>query len=239
MIAYPKKLCGHAGCRSLGTHGRFGASQFAARYCESHVPQVNSTSSSDYVDVVQKPCSECNFLEVLRNGICSTCDPTARRVYVHAKENRVRDVFDARGLVYFSRDKVVDGGVCDRYRPDFLFDAGTHFVVVEVDENQHMSYAEACERNRMLSVWQSLGMRTVFLRYNPDAYEPAASGASKKRPRPREREDVLCSWVSHLLMPSGDPLHRGNCCEALYLFYDGYDEVGAAPVPLAKLEGEM
>ena len=229
MIAFPRKRCAEGGCNALGTHGKIDGSRNSARYCEAHAPVGGS-----YVDVVQRRCTSCGMLDVLRLGLCGDCDPVARRKYEHAKENRIRDVFLARGLAFASRDNMVDGGTCYRYRPDFVFDAGTHFVVVEVDENQHISYPEACEKTRMLAVWQSLGLPTAFVRYNPDAYM-TKDGSRGKMPT-KKREDVLCSWVSHLMEPGGNPAARGSCCEELRLFYDGHDERCVAPTSLAAIE---
>jgi hypothetical protein len=232
MIAFPKKRCTKECCSSLGTHGIIEASKNTSRYCEEHAPNTGG-----YVDIVQRRCEKCQTLDALRNGLCSNCDPVARRTYEHAKENRVRDVFNARGLVYMSHDKVVDGGACDRYRPDFVFDAATHFVVVEVDENQHQNYAETCEKNRMLSIWQSLGLPTIFVRYNPDSYAP--NDISIPKARGKDREEALCSWVSHLMKPQENPLARGNCCEVLYLYYDGYDAASVAQRSLASLANHV
>jgi hypothetical protein len=225
MIAFPRRKCSEESCKNIGTHGNIAGGR--SRFCEDHAPH-------DYVDIVQKKCSSCGLLDVLRGGLCSDCDPEIRYVFEHAKENRIRDVFDSRGFVYCSHDKVVDGGYCNMYRPDFIFDATTHFVVVEVDENQHKGRPSECERNRMLSIWQSLGLYTIFLRYNPDNYEPRYT--SNPMVRGKQREGVLCSWLSHLIKPDGNPLSRGNACEVFYLYYDDHDDSCIIPKCLAEME---
>ena len=113
----------------------------------------------------------------------------------------------------------MDRGECVRYRPDFVFDAGTHFVVLEVDENQHMSYNCDCEQHRMINLSQAMGMPTVFVRYNPYGYK-APNGS--KAARAREREDALCEWLTRMRKPESRRANRGSFCDGLYLYYDGY-----------------
>ena len=209
MISRPRKRCAHEMCREIGTHATFESSN--KRFCEDHIP-----SEGEYIDFVQRLCDYCALPGILRNGLCETCDPVKRKTYEHAKEMRVRDVLRANGLVFVSHDKVVDGGSCVRYRPDFLFDAGTHFVVVEVDENQHQERACECEQTRMVNIAQALGLATVFVRYNPDRYDP---GDGSKPLSQTKREKVLVDWITHLLGTS--PTSRGAFCDAVYLFYDG------------------
>ena len=65
--------------------------------------------------------------------------------------------------------KVADG--CSRKRPDILIDMGSHVIVVEIDENQHMAYDTSCENRRLMEISRDLGHRPiVFIRFNPDAY---------------------------------------------------------------------
>lgn len=78
---------------------------------------------------------------------------------------------DANEFEYISCDTIVEQGECFKYRPDFLIDCNTHFVVLEIDENQHKDRADECETVRMMiNIFQSLGMPTKFIRYNPDKY---------------------------------------------------------------------
>ena len=81
--------------------------------------------------------------------------------------------FDINNFKYISSDKIIDNGVCGKERPDFLFEANSkgHYVIVEVDEKQHSGNLEACECSRMVNISQSLGMPTIFIRYNPDEYK--------------------------------------------------------------------
>jgi hypothetical protein len=106
-------------------------------------------------------------------------------------------------------DKPV-GGECGRYRPDFLYDAVTHFIVVEVDEDQHDGYDPDCERVRMINIVKSVGMRCVFVRYNPDAFH--VDGRTI-RVREKKRHDLLLKKIRECMTsPTSD---------VVYLYYDG------------------
>ena len=53
-----------------------------------------------------------------------------------------------------------------------LCDMGSHVVIVEIDENQHMDYECSCENKRLMQLSQDIGHRPlVFVRFNPDDYE--------------------------------------------------------------------
>jgi hypothetical protein len=68
----------------------------------------------------------------------------------------------------FIHDKQIKNDCCLKYRPDFLFDCDTYFVILEVDEDAHESYAQECEIIRMNNITIGLGLPTLFIRYNPD-----------------------------------------------------------------------
>ena len=198
------------------------------RYCEVHIP-----AGGEYVDIVQKPCSSCGLLDIIRNGFCETCDPKRRRLYEHARETRVQEVLDANNIPYLSRDKMVDNGVCMKYRPDFLFDAGSHFVVLEVDEHQHQSYACQCEQQRMVNISNGLGLPTTFVRFNPDKYIP---GDNTKPKATKAREAVLIEWLRYLLETRHSPSTREAFCDTLYLFYDGHTHTSITFNTLISME---
>ena len=68
-------------------------------------------------------------------------------------------------------DKRIDGG-CSKRRPDGLLDIGTHSIVIEIDENQHISYDNECDNRRTMEIFRDLGNRPlVYIRLNPDSYK--------------------------------------------------------------------
>jgi hypothetical protein len=67
---------------------------------------------------------------------------------------------------------------CSRSRVDFRLDFTFFQVIIEVDENQHKSYGEACELTRLLEVVNSAGgIPLMIFRINPDKYKQ--NGVSK------------------------------------------------------------
>jgi hypothetical protein len=65
-------------------------------------------------------------------------------------------------------DRRVNGG-CSKKKPDFFFELLTHVIMVEVDENGHMSYDQSCENKRMMELSEDIAHRPlVFIRFNPD-----------------------------------------------------------------------
>ena len=58
---------------------------------------------------------------------------------------------------------------CSQKRPDVYFELIKHCVIVEIDENQHLSYSEICECARINEIVNGIGGKSVILiRYNPD-----------------------------------------------------------------------
>ena len=206
MIRYPKKRCSKWRCMHVGTHEKN-----ADRYCETHAP-------ADAINLALRPCTSCGLMDVLVDGKCDSCDPERIKRVRHVKEQRVACLLDREGIRYV-HDKILDGSQCGLERPDFVIDCGTHLVILEVDENQHDTYACACELARMINLAQVAGMPTTFVRYNPDVYESRHKCVTNG-----ERLEVLASWLKVVMHHSPVETH-GAVVDVLYLFYDDYDPV--------------
>ena len=97
-----------------------------------------------------------------------------------------------------------------------MFDAGSHFVVVECDKHQHRSKeVYDCENVRMWQIVQSLGLSAVFIRYNPDAFKDHTG--KKTFFHDTDREAVLVSRV-RILLDMGPSQHF---LSVMYLYYNG------------------
>jgi hypothetical protein len=204
MISYPTKEC--KSCKQLGTY-----ELASIRYCEDHKPDGSQNLG------LQK-CTSCGLDDILTNGKCSTCDPVIIELQQHAKENHIRDIFNANGLDQFIHDKMLEGPICGRERPDFQFDCGTHFVYVEVDENQHKSYPCECEQIRMINLVEARGIPVRFIRYNPDSYQPITGQSIITN---NQREKKLIEYVKYAMNHS--PIEDTMFANVLYLFYDEYN----------------
>jgi hypothetical protein len=83
------------------------------------------------------------------------------------KEHKVKTLLEEKNFE-FAHNKQINNDCCLKYRPDFLFDCCSYFVVLEVDENAHKDYDKDCEIVRMNNISTGLGLPTLFIRYNPD-----------------------------------------------------------------------
>jgi len=91
------------------------------------------------------------------------------------KEHLVRDrlIEEFKDSITMRFDKIVEGG-CSNKRPDISIDFGSHCLMIEIDEHQHVNYA--CEQRRMQELYEDIGFRNiVFLRFNPDAYQEGST----------------------------------------------------------------
>jgi hypothetical protein len=72
----------------------------------------------------------------------------------------------------------------------------------------------------MVNLWQALGLRTHFLRYNPDKCDgtPTTEG---------QRRATLLRWVNWMTTSLGD---SDTACDVRYLFFDGWDGT-VEPIP--------
>jgi hypothetical protein len=158
-----KRLCRVPNCDKRATYGK---KRYQGEHCASH-KEVNE------FDINSIRCEGCGLFTVSKRPyLCEYCKPeSAKRK--KTKEMLVVKFFQEQEMKFIHNKSV--GASCGSYRPDLLFDAGTHFVVVEVDENQHKNiasndrYGNICERVRENNIFIALGLPTVFIRYNPDA----------------------------------------------------------------------
>jgi hypothetical protein len=205
MITSPTKPCQTTSCKQLGTHESNGT-----RFCEDHKPP-----HAENLGIAT--CISCGLDDILTNGKCNTCDPTIQKIRQHSKENRIKDILTAAGFK-FIHDKMLEGPLCGRERPDFQIDCGSHFVYIEVDEHQHQSYACECEQTRMINLVHARGMPVRWIRYNPDYYEPIKG---QRYITQEKREKKLIEYVTYAI--NHTPQEDGVLSNVVYLFYDEYD----------------
>lgn len=208
MIRHPTKRCEE--CKELAIYGYKKPS-----HCESH-------KLDDHINLIEHKCKSCNLLNILlESDLCEYCDPINSKRYRKAKEMKVKDFFDTNDVHYDTQDRIVDRGECGMERPDFLFDCGTHFVIVEVDENQHNSRDSECEKKRMINISQSLALPTWFIRYNPDKYKRKNSIKNVEGDNHNRRMKKLLLWLNHCKNNIPD-----TYLKAVYLYYNDWDGHG-------------
>lgn len=213
MIKYPRSRCVNSSCNNQSIYG-----YTLPLHCESH-------RRDDEYNLVERLCVNCNLLDVLDDKKhCSQCgDFKFRRVHL-AKQKEIKALLDSNKIKYESYDRVIDTQ-CGLERPDFLIDCKTHKVVLEVDENQHNSYNEDCERVRMINISQSLGMPVIFLRYNPDKFKKPFK--FDKRVTKKYKQGFLLEWLNHI--KTMEPENEHEFLRVVYLFFDNFNP-GDIPV---------
>ncbi|MCK9608150.1 MAG: hypothetical protein M0R33_17030 [Methylomonas sp.] len=72
----------------------------------------------------------------------------------------------------------------------------------------------------MVNIANSLGMPTIFIRFNPDTYRFAAICAASKKATPKQRHEQLLRLLLEEIVR--DP-HAIQPIEVIYLYYDGCD----------------
>ena len=138
-------------------------------------------------------------------------------------------------------DDKIFNSKCVNRRPDRLYDMGTFYLIVEVDENQHKDYkcvnTKYIEEVRMIQIADSLGMETIFIRFNPDNFRVGNKLCRKYNMTKRLK--VLRKWLLHFDDYVPDKNYGG--IKSLKLFYDEYDETNTDirhidPMVIRKLQ---
>lgn len=143
----------------------FGLSQ--ANFCESH-------KGFEDIDQREEKCALCGLCGQLdEQNRCRDCNPDNMERMIKQKQIKVQKwLNDNHETPYTLTDKrvFVYGLGCIRQRPDFLYDFPTHVIILEVDEDQHKKRS-TCDETRMINIAQIFGRKTIFIRYNSDAYK--------------------------------------------------------------------
>ena len=181
-----------------------------------------------------KKCVNCGRDKELLNkdGLCGMC--CDKPFYDESKRlNKIKETI----MVKYLRENIEEGNeiladriidsICNLYRPDILYDCGTHIVVVECDEFQHKKYNwENCatnrslehkEEKRMYEIMVAYGLPAIFVRWNPDNFK--VNGTVNKKYNNSKRLDMLVKWVNYYMKMEVEP-------GVIYkkLFYDEYEE---------------
>lgn len=209
MLKKPKNRCMAEGCREWSTHG--------VRQPE----RCNAHAWSGDANLVESECLSCGLVMMLDTaGKCEYCDgQTAKRAKL-AKQREVVQFIDhcMHEHPYTSVDRVpFDLKDCGRKeRPDVLWDLADRVVILEVDEEQHRGRPCECEQARMMNISQALGCeRTLWIRYNPDAF----TSDDARRWNKARRLELLRRWLVW-----GFTADLEHTISVVHLFFDGFRE---------------
>ena len=110
------------------------------------------------------------------DGLCNRCycftnpDGPIVRNY-KTKENYIINGIKLQfpNLPWVVDKRILDG--CSKRRPDLLLHLGSHAIIVEIDEYQHVGYECECDNRRTMEISADLNhIPIVFIRFNPDGY---------------------------------------------------------------------
>lgn len=223
MIKNPTARCKTKPCKELALFGLL-----KPEHCEMHKEPLE-------INFVEKECVSCGLSNILGlDGRCEFCNPQNIRNTYLSKQKIVEDFLRANNCI-FSSDQTIDRGECGRERPDILFFAGLHAVIIEIDENQHSDRLCECEQTRMINIWQGLAMPVWFLRYNPDVYKKSSDQKRCEHESRGKRLFKLKEWLDYALVHN--PIEFGNAVNVMYLYYDGYQDSDSFQC-LQKLEDD-
>jgi hypothetical protein len=114
-------------------------------------------------------CQNCSLFRVnsYSKYLCSYCNPE-KAIRQKTKEMKVKTLLEEWSYNFVYNKKCNLYNSCRTYFPDFLFDNNTFFLILECDEYAHTTYDTSCERIRENNICYSLGLPSIFIRYNPD-----------------------------------------------------------------------
>ena len=165
MVYKAVYTCQHPGCTGRAFYG---TPDMPRSMCHQ-----NKTADMTNPDPKKCAAPGCDLSIAPMYTHCANHDLENKR-YTRVRENQVASFLREVDLCWTTWDKqLLEGSQCStRARPDFLYECGSHAVVLEVDELQHARAGYLCEEKRMLDIYNSLGgIPTVFLRFNPDGYK--------------------------------------------------------------------
>jgi len=165
--------------------------------------------------------------------LCAKCTRRAAACSARRPELVVRDFLARDGgfppAVHDKSDPLSKHACCRR-RVDLRMDYTYFQVLVEVDEQQHARYGEACELVRLLDIVSaSGGIATLLFRFNPD---PFVAGGQRLDPPMAERLALLKERITRraqqvLRRVAADATKGGKSLMPLlyveYLFYSSPD----------------
>ena len=227
------KKCESKGCKIRPYYNKPG--EKSGLYCVDH-------KTDDMEDVKNKRCKNdwCNTISNPKyEGYCAFCfshmfpDNEKSKNY-KTKEIAVRDyILERYPNFNWICDKIIQGG-CYKRRPDLMLDLEYQVIIIEVDENQHISYDCTCENKRLMEISQDINHRNlIFIRFNPDSYNTIEnkkinscwkinkksgiliiSSKSDWNNRLKVLEETLEYWINNKTY---------KMLECIELFYDGFE----------------
>jgi hypothetical protein len=170
MINVTDNIC--KDCDKLASYNFVGTTE--RLYCTSH-------KKIGMINLYSFKCKSNFCLTLVSNknrydGYCLHCfvnlfpDEPRTINYCTKEKNIVKFIQEKFPNYSWIINKIIQDG-CSKRRPDMLLDLGSHILIIEIDEHQHILYDCNCETNRLEQIFQDLYFRPIILiRFNPDGY---------------------------------------------------------------------
>ncbi len=133
------------------------------------------------IDVRNKRCVSCGLFraEKSKEYMCHQCFIFNNPNHEFSRHYKTKELTFTKLLQQDLYEQGIDcildskiSGGCSRRRPDVFIDLLTHVLIIEIDENQHLSYNESCEYVRTIELNEDIGHRPMYIiRLNPDSYK--------------------------------------------------------------------
>jgi hypothetical protein len=207
MLYNPRRRCESDECKEIATWGV----RSVAERCDAHKQPTDR-------DLVTHRCIVCDKPDLLnQDKQCPDCDTRGVNIRL-GRQRQVKAAIDAASLpAYHTYDRVAfDNTSCGKERPDFAWDCGSYWLMLEIDEDQHKSRPCECEQTRMVNVTQGIAMPCLWVRYNPDEYK-----GQKVTIRDKHRLDYLVRFLREQL--NAPPEDTAQCLRVYHLFFDGFN----------------
>lgn len=213
-ISNSLRTCSNKHCKRPATYGII-----RHEHCDQH-------ATDGEIELIMKECINCKFINILsEDQICCICDPSFDKgIRYLARQRYVKSYIDNRNLDYIIYDSTINNIQNGRERPDFVFHNKTldFYIVLEVDEKQHMSYSN--ELDRMNNICDYLGKPTFFIRFNPDNY--TTDYVKYDSSNIDDRLHYLCNVLSNIINMDKETYTSENFgyLNVMYLYYNEYVE---------------
>ena len=190
------------------------------------------------IDIVNPKCVGCGLYVVTaqKKFKCSYC--SEEPCHQKQKESTVFSILEENFADYpfswncaFPQDTSC---ALAKYRPDFAFNRGTYYHIVECDEDAHRQYDETCERKRMYEIAGGLGLPVVFVRYNPDSF---TINGTVSQCHHTTKKKHLVSTVQKYLTTS--VTFTRSTIIVHYLFYDTMKDSYERVIGLEEIDGDV
>jgi hypothetical protein len=236
LYKQPKRKCignDDEDCKDIAEYGKT-----EPKHCIDH-------KTEDEIYLVAQKCIQCCNNDLLnKDGLCITyCVPN--QLYQQVKrekkhENTVMNYLDKyvklTNIIDIQDDRVINT-FCNHYRPDRMYDIGTHCIIIEVDEDQHKGKRASCSKGeigelaRIHEIQNAIGINCIFLRFNPDNFKV---NNKTKKINMNERLKLLVKWIEKCesMIPQTDL----EPVKYKYLFYDDWNETDVSFKEIDDLE---